>query len=490
MRRGLAAAAGALVLLTLVVLVRTGGLSPPAPPRSPATEGPVEGDAAIARFAEALRIPTVSHAADSDEPFPRDAFLAFGAFLERSYPAVHAALEVERISDYSRLYTWRGSDPALDPVVLMAHYDVVPADPASLDQWTHPPFSGAVADGFVWGRGAIDDKQSAIGLMEAAERLASAGFAPGRTIHLFLGHDEELGGKAGAAVAAGRLEERGVRAALVVDEGGAVIEGGFPGLDLDVAAVGIAEKGYLSLELSVDTAGGHSSAPPSHTAVGILAAAVTRLEGSPLPGRLDGPTRELLESIAPHAPFALRLVLRNLWLFGPVVEQALLRVDATAPLVHTTTAVTIFESGVKDNVLPSRGRVVVNFRIHPEDSIDSVVAHARRAIDDERISVTPIGIAKEPTPVSPTDSDAHALLEETIRQVFPETAVVPHLIPGGTDSRHFRAIATGVYGFVPARVSIDEVRRAHGNDERIPVDAYLDGIRFYAQLIRNAGAWR
>jgi NAD(P)-dependent dehydrogenase (short-subunit alcohol dehydrogenase family) len=280
---------------------------------------------ALGRFSQALQLETVSHSPDSGRALDRDAFLGFRAFAEASYPGVHATLEREIIGGYGLLFRWRGTDEGLSPAIFMGHFDVVPVDPGTLDSWSHPPFAGVVADDYIWGRGTLDNKINVIGLLEAAERLVASGFVPKRTLYLSFGHDEELGGGQGAAVVAQRFRKRGERLALVIDEGGAVVTGLFPGLDVPVAAVGVAEKGSVGVELVVETEGGHSSMPSSSSAIGILATAVDRLEDNPLPSHYERYLRPTLEAVAPNLGFGYRLLLQNQWLFGSLIEAVLLR---------------------------------------------------------------------------------------------------------------------------------------------------------------------
>ncbi len=491
MKRVLAGVAAFVVLLGVVMVVRAGGGAHPSSDAAAPPLVAVDREAAIDRFAAALRIPTLSHGGDSGVARDDAVFVQFLDFLAASYPRVHASLKRELVAQHTPLYTWAGSDPSLDPILLMGHYDVVPADPDALDRWTHPPFDGVVADGYLWGRGAIDDKINVIAQLEAAEALLGEGFAPERTILLTYGHDEELGGPEGAQGVVALLAERGVRPALVLDEGGAVAEGGvIPGLDAPVAAIGIAEKGYISVELVVETQGGHSSTPPESTAIGILATAIHRLERDRPDSHFGGVMQHTLEAVGPYTGFGYRLALNNLWLLAPVVSRALLAVPDIAPMVRTTTAATIFQAGVKDNVLPGRARAVVNFRIFPGDSIASVVAHVERVVDDERVQITPSEKRREPSSVSEVGTPVYELLTETIREVYPDAVPAPYLISGGTDARYFREISDGVYGFMPVRMGMTDVKRAHGNDERIPLDSFIEGIDFYARMMKKGGTWR
>lgn len=477
-----------LSVVAAVVLVRGLGGSPAPPAADPPLELELDEDGAVARFAGGLRIVTISHGRDTGIPLDQAAFGAFHDYLDLHYPRVHAALGRERVSGYSLLYTWPGSDPDLDPLLLLGHMDVVPVEPGTEDQWAEPPFGGVVRDGVVWGRGALDNKPNVFGALEAVEALLARGFEPRRTVLMAFGHDEELGGPDGAVAMAALLASRGVRPMLVVDEGGGVAEGLFPGIDRPVAAIGIAEKGAVNVELLVESAGGHSSVPPEETAVGILAAAVARVQANPLPGGFDGSMRQLFETVGPHMGLGYRLVATNLWLFSPLVERAMLASPRTAAMVRTTTAPTIFRAGVKSNVLPTSARAVVNFRIHPRDSTETVMEHVRRVVDDPRVTVRPdpTGTHREPSSVSSTESEGYRLLTRTIRQTWPAAVVAPYLIFAGTDARHYRELSDSVYGFQPVLLGTDSLQMAHGIGERLSVENLARAARFYAQLIWNA----
>jgi carboxypeptidase PM20D1 len=474
----------ALLALVAVVIARALLLAPPrAPDVPPAPAVALDRDAMAARLAEAIRCETISfqdHAAVRREEFEK-----LHRHLERSFPRVHAAMRREVVSGLSLLYTWEGREPAQKPVLLMAHEDVVPVEAGSEARWSEPPFSGKVAGGFVWGRGALDDKEALLGLFEAAESLLAAGFTPRRTILFALGQDEEVGGNAGNAKIAALLAERGVAVEWVLDEGLAVTRGIVPGLARPVALVGTAEKGYVSAELLVEGAGGHSSAPPRETAAGVVAAAVARLEASPFPARMDL-ARPLCEAIGPELGFAGRLVTANLWLFSPVIERALAKEPPTDALIRTTTAPTMLEASPKENVLPQRARAVVNFRILPGDTVESVLARVRRTIDDPRVAVRALaGMSGDPSRRSSADSRGYRAIERAIREVVPDAVVAPSIVIAGTDSRHYEAIAADVYRFVPITVGPEDMTRFHGTDERVAVDDYERCVRFYRRLLEG-----
>jgi carboxypeptidase PM20D1 len=369
----------------------------------------------------------------------------------------------------------------------MGHMDVVPVEAGTERAWSHPPFSGDLADGFIWGRGTLDDKCGVMAVFEAVELLLKQGFQPRATVYLAFGHDEEIGGEGGAGRIVEVLALRKIRLKYVLDEGLAITQGIVPGLEKPAALVGIAEKGSASIELSAEAVGGHSSMPPEQTAVGIVAAAVRVLERNPMTASLDGPAALLFDRLGPEMPFLTRLAIANRWLFGRLIIAELAGSPATNALVRTTTAATIFEGGVKENVLPARARAVVNFRIKPGDTIDGVLAHVRKTVADSRVTIKlldPAG-ARSASAVSRTTSAGFRTIERTIRQVSPGTLVAPSLVLGATDSRKFEVVADDVYRFLPYVLGPDDTRRVHGIDERISVESYRDCVRFYAQLLKN-----
>lgn len=280
-------------------------------------------DGAAERLAGSLRMRTIS----SEDPaaFDAEAFEALHGYLESAFPRVHAQLRRETVASHSLLYTWQGSDSSVNPILMIGHLDVVPVEPGAEGNWQQDPFGGRIADGFIWGRGAIDNKSTVVGTLEAVEMLLSEGFQPARTVYLAYGHDEEVGGAAGAREIAALLKARGVELEMVLDEGGVIAEGILPGISEPIALVGIAEKGFVTIELSARVAGGHSSLPPRQSAVGILSAAVARLEATPMGARLEGPTRQLFDRIGPRFPIVQRALFANLWLTGPLVLRSLVR---------------------------------------------------------------------------------------------------------------------------------------------------------------------
>jgi len=477
---------GIVLLVAIVTVVRTAQLdsrqvesNDGAAPISVAPDTPE-------RLARALQYKTIT----KREPARLDssAYYNLYRYLEDAFPAVHRTLDTTHVNDLSRLYTWPGSDSTKGPIVLMAHVDVVPVEPGTRSEWAHPPFSGTVADGYVWGRGALDDKASAVSLLEALSTLIQNDFQPARTVHIALGHDEEVGGPRGARAIARRVTADGTSPALVVDEGGAITKGTLPGLHRPLAVVGIAEKGYLSIELTAEAPGGHSSAPPDSTSIQILNAALGRLLDNPLSSRLDGVTGQMLDYVAPEMGFPLRLALANRWLTAPAIRWALNRKATTKAAIRTVQVPTRLDAGVKDNVIPSSASATINYRILPSQSVDEMLGHVRSTIGELPVTIE-TGQTSEPTPVSDVDSPPFRVLQRTIREVTSDSVVVaPYLVPGATDSRHYADATEHVYRFLPYTLTSGDQGLIHGTNERISLSDYRTLVRFYVQLVRNADA--
>ncbi len=446
-----------------------------------------DAEAAVQRLAQAVRFQTLSH--QDPAKFPRSEFEGFHAFLARSFPRMQSALRRERINGYSLIYQWSGTDASLKPILVMAHQDVVPVDPASADKWLQPPFGGVVAGGFIWGRGTLDDKGAVMALHEAVEALLAQGFRPKRTLYFAFGHDEEIGGRQGSAKVAEWLSAQGIRLESVLDEGQVVTEGIVPGFDKPVALIGIAEKGYLSLELVVEAEGGHSSMPPPHTAVGILGAAIARLEDSQFAATICDPVRSQFAFLGPEQGWLRRVLFSNLWLFAPLVKWQMAKAPSTNAMLRTTIAPTMLEGSVKENVLPMRARGVVNLRLLPGMSSDEAIRRVIAIVADARVRIAATGSSRsEPSPVSGTDSDAFRKLHRAVKATFQDAIVAPSLVLGATDTRHFIAISDNLFRFLPARLRSEDLKRYHGVNERIGIDNYREFVRFYMRYLREAAS--
>jgi len=468
------------LLVIRTMTFRSRQLHPP-----PAPQLQLDQNAVMTRLSEAIQFKTISIEFVKKQS-NTDPFRNFHAFLVKSFPRIHTQLTKEVVNDYSLLYTWKGKDERLKPILLMAHLDVVPVDPDTESSWTHGPFSGQVADGYVWGRGAIDDKASLLGILEAVERLLTDGFQPRRTVYLAFGQDEEAGGQQGAAKIAALLGGRGVQLESVLDEGSGIVNGIIPDVAAPVAMIGLGEKGYLTLQLTVTSAGGHSSLPPSESAIGILSRAIDKVERTPFPGRVNEAVKEFFNFVGPELSWDKKLLLANLWLTEPWLERELAKAPLTDSMIRTTKATTIFHAGDKENVLPARAQATINFRLISGDTVDAVIARVRQTIDDARVKITPLPFPIDPSPISPVDAEGFKIVSRTISEVAPETIVAPFLTIASTDTRHYASLTKNIYRFVPIVFRPDDPKRIHGVDERISFADYLRCIRFYAQLIRNS----
>ena len=467
------------LFLMVVLAVRTARFGTPQVTPSPAEPLSLDSAAVVEHLVRAVRIPTVSNE-DFTQRDPRQ-LAELRRLFETSFPHVGTALTREIVEGYSLLYTWPGIDPSAQSVLFISHMDVVPADSGG---WTHAPFDGAIADGFIWGRGTLDDKVGVLGLLEAVEALAATGFRPRRTVYMGFGHDEELGGSGARAIAT-LLESRKVRLEAVVDEGGAILSGIVPGVALPVATVGVAEKGTVSLALDTRAPGGHSSMPPRETAIGRLSRAVDRLERQPFPATMSDAELALFRAVGPAMALPYRVLFANLWLFQPLVLRTLTATPATAASVRTTLAPTIIQGGIKENVLPASARAVVNLRILPGETVASVLDRVRRVVSDSAVEVSVLGQGEDPSPVSPTEGPVFQSLAGAIRQVYPTAIVAPFLMVGATDARHYARLTPNIYRFAPLPLAERDLDRIHGIDERIAVGDYLRAVRWYVQAIRG-----
>ncbi|CUH86923.1 Succinyl-diaminopimelate desuccinylase [Phaeobacter sp. CECT 5382] len=434
---------------------------------------------ATADLSRAVQFKTIS----TDMQHPD--FEAFLTFLQQTYPAVHDTMSREVLARKTPLYKWQGSEPDLAPILLAAHYDVVPIAPGSLDLWDHEPFAGTIADGFVWGRGTLDDKGAAIAMLTAAEHMITQGFTPKRTVYFSFGGDEEVGGLGAIAVTL-HLNEQGVELDWMLDEGSFVLDKIIPGLEQPVASINLSEKGYVTLELVAKAEGGHSSMPPRVTAVGRIARAVERLQANPVPGGLSGISEEFFDALGRHFPLGQRIVFANRWLFNPLIENLLAGSPSTDAMLRTTTAPTMLTGSSKDNVLAAEASAKINFRIHPRDSIEDIVAHVRTTIDDPKVEIRYDAAASNPaSPVSSAASEGYAQIKTSILDAFGPLATVPGLTIAATDARHYGKAAKDAYRINPFKITGSDLPRIHGTNERLSIENLERGINFFGALLQK-----
>ncbi len=433
----------------------------------------------IERFRALIRVPTVSYA--DEAAIEADPFVEFVDLLAASFPLLHEHLTCTRILEHSLLFHWEGRSAA-DPVVLMAHIDVVPIDESA--PWQHPPFGAEIHDGAIWGRGTLDDKGSLVGICTAVERLLADGFVPPRDVWLSFGAREEVSGP-DAPAAVEELRSRGVSPWFVLDEGGAIAHQAFPGVQPPLGVVGVSEKGTTTIELRAEGRGGHSSTPAPGGPTARIARAVVRLEKRQFSASLPEPTIEMFARMAPHVPAPLRPLFANARRVQPLLKRALLAAGAEpAALVRTTMAVTTLSGSPAHNVIASSATAAVNLRILVGDTVASATEHVRKAIADDSIRLEVLD-ANEPSPVSPTRDAAFELLTSTIGELFADAVPTPYVMMAATDSRYFTAICPRVYRFTPFRMTKAQRESIHSYDEHIGVDDWLDGVRWYTRLIER-----
>lgn len=474
----LGAAGAALAAGAGVVAVRALKFRPAPELRAGSDEVSVDYDRVVESLREMIRFRTVSSA----EPANEDAaeFDKFRAYLAERYPRLAEHCSPERIGRCGVLYTWRGKSSER-PTVLMAHYDVVPADG---EGWDEPPFDAVLKDGVIWGRGALDTKVTLCAVMEAAEQLIGEGFVPENDIYLaFSGEEEPAGPSAGDIVTA--LAERGVRPALVLDEGGAVVTGAFPGVKQPCALIGTAEKGQLRIALEAESKGGHASSPPPQTIVGELAEAVCEVDMSPAPFMMTPPVEQMLDTLGRHSSFGMRLVLANLNIFKPVLDIVCQASGGELnALMRTTCAATQMSGSPENNVLPAKASVGFNLRVINGESCAEAEERIREAVSNPDITVRRL-YAAEPSKFSETSGEAWDRLTDAVKRTWPKAVVSPYLMLAASDSRHYDRISRNVYRFCPLELSKEERATIHGVNERIPTWKAVKCAEFYVRLIRS-----
>lgn len=425
------------------------------------------------RLARLIQVPTV---AGDAEPFAR-----FVELLAAEYPLLHHALSVERVGDTGILYRWVGRE-ATRVAVLMAHYDVVPAEAGA--GWTHDPFAGVIEDGSVWGRGALDDKGPMLVILEAVENLLADGFVPHHDVYLSFGGNEESYGGDAIAVAE-LLQQRGIVPWIVIDEGGAVVDAPLPFVPVRSAMVGVGEKGIATVRLTATSAGGHASAPPVDSTSARLARAILRLDRNPFRVRMPPPVRTMLAAFEPHVSRRYRLLLRALRIAHPLGARLLVRRGGeSAALMHTTIAVTMVAGGTAPNVLPPALSATLNIRIATDETVSGALDTIRRRIADDGVAIELLE-GSEPSPLSPTDNEQFAVIARAVDATFPNTVTAPYVMMAATDSRHLHRFAPAVYRFSPLEMDAAQRASIHGENERVGIDSLASGERFFQFLLRS-----
>jgi len=472
---------GLFVVFLIITLFNTLTLKTlqPAPKTSTST---INEDQAIQHLSKAITFKTISY--QDRSKFDLTEFDGFISFLKESYPLVDNELELEMVNKYALVFKWKGTDSSKLPIGLTSHYDVVPVLDGTETKWEQGPFTGSVVGGKIWGRGTLDDKVGVIGILEAAENLLKENYKPERDLYFMFGFDEEIGGDEGASKIVSELESRGVKFEFVLDEGGAIVENMVPGVSQPVGVVGISEKGSATAELTIEGSGGHSSQPKNETNIGRIARAIAKLEETQFPADLSGAGEKLFNFVAPEMSFGMKYVFANKMIFEPVIEKILLQQPASAALIRTTIAPTIFQAGEQYNALPEKATAIINLRLLPGDSLDDVKNFIVKTIEDKDIKVTVTG--NEASGVSSVDSWHFKTIQQSAKNVYQDAVIAPYLMFAGSDARHYDIIAEDTYRFLPVQLTSEDLSRMHGTNEHISIENYLKAIEFYMEVMKES----
>ena len=469
---------GIVVAFLAVVTVRTLRFKPKAQPAISNEEIAFNRDGAVNALAELVKCKTISyddHSLEDDAEFEK-----LIAKLPSLYPNVFSACEFRQLPDRGLLFKWQGRT-AGDPAVLMAHYDVVPVNE---EQWDKPAFDAIIEDGVMWGRGTLDTKVTFNGVLYAADHLIAQGYQPEHDIYFAFSGGEEVSGN-GAPNIVDWFEEKGITPAMVVDEGGAVVENVFPGVKEPCGLIGIAEKGMMNAQFRCVSAGGHASAPKPHTPVGILAQAATRVEGKPFKAHIEGPAAQMFDTLGRYSTPLYRVIFANMWCFGWIID--LLGKSSGGEmnaLVRTTVAFTQMEGSSAANVIPPEAKMVANMRLNPSDSVESALAYLRKVVDDDAVEITALH-SSEPSRVSTTDCAGWKKVSAAVAETWRGSIVAPYLMVQCSDSRHWGRISDKVYRFSAMDLTSAERATIHGNNERIRLETVGKAVEFYIRLMKK-----
>ena len=467
-----------LVILIAVILIRTLRFVPEKQSASVPEAIQVDGDKATRDLAEMIKCKTISHR-NSDEDDESE-FLKFEKLLPELFPKVFATCSFEKVGNRGLLIRWQGKSPDA-PSIFMSHYDVVSVEAAD---WQKPAFDGILEDGFLWGRGTLDTKGTLNGILQAAELLISEGFVPNNDVYFAFGGNEEVSGDGSYGIVQ-LFKQRGITPGLVLDEGGAVCTGVFPGVKKPIALIGTGEKGQLNIQYTVKGGGGHSSSPKANSPIIRLSRACLNVEKSSFKYTLSSPTAQLFNTAGRHSNFLYRMIFANQWIFGGVLGiYSKLAGGEFNAIVRTTTAFTQMSGSKGQNVIPAVATMVSNHRIIPGENVESVVAHVTKAVNDENVKVSVIN-GVDPSVISRTDCEAYERVRSTVAETWQDTIVTPYLMVAGSDSRHWGEISDKVYRFSAMALSKEERGMIHGNDERIPVETIVRTVEFFARIMKK-----
>ena len=468
----------ALALFIAVAAVRTACFRPKPQPEISQEEIAFDKDAAVDALARLVRCKTVSyndHAMEDEGEFRK-----LIALLPELYPEVFRVCSFQQLPDRALLFRWRGKGEG-DPAVLMAHYDVVPVNE---EKWEKPPFAAVIEDGVLWGRGTLDTKVTFNGVLSAANYLIVTGFQPENDVYFAFSGGEEVNGR-GAVNIVNYFVEHGIHPAMVVDEGGAVVENVFPGVKQPCGLIGIAEKGMLNAQYRTVSAGGHASAPKPHTPVGVLSAACKRVEDHPFKAHIQGPASQMFDTLGRYSTLLYRVIFANMWCFGWVIDLLAKKSGGEMnALIRTTVAFTQMEGSSARNVIPPEAKMVANMRLNPSDTVSSALEYLKKTVNDPSVEITALE-SFDPSPVSETDCPAWDKVAAAVAGTWPGCVVSPYLMVQCSDSRHYRDLSNHVYRFSAMDLSAEERSTIHGNNERIRLDTVAKAVEFFIRLMKK-----